>query len=432
MPPKDLIPKLLKPNQKSKKLQSFLAYIAVSEVHASSETYSTEGKHQAAFDKFKLIVLQFFKADTFPFNDEHFNTVFDVKEFSTEQLMLSTSKNPLTPTGLWEKGMDQRKFETKYVAEHSSLLKSVFMLRTAPSASAASKDDEDTASLDDDVSSLTPNDVVVELPSGTTLDDLLVTLQLRIYQYEYSESQKAGGGLAGAVVDLVPDKENAGEAAITEANGKEEISIPSELPNGHVDVNWLIICVLFFKADKWQKPKCQFLLTILSYVVPGGGGQQGPGSASVPKVSRTEQARLKRAAEGIARQTSQSEAREAQKQAQKSILNRAISFEEETKLLGFEMEAYKIEKEFMDEPERRAAVEKIRVKRARLNKIKEENDRLTQIDNEKVAEIQSKAAGIKKEDGSDSAKKRARKVPTPVNASVFTNTPLGKSYIFNH
>ena len=119
MSPKVVVVKQLKPTQKSKKLQSFLAYLAVTAVHTSSVTHSTEGKHHAAFDKYKIIVGQFFKGKTFPFNDDHFKAVFDVKEFSPEQLNSSTATKLLTPAGVWEKGMDQRKYQTKYVAENS-------------------------------------------------------------------------------------------------------------------------------------------------------------------------------------------------------------------------------------------------------------------------------------------------------------------------
>ena len=58
----------LKPNQKSKKLQSVLAYLVVTEIHSGSRVYSQEGKLQASFDAYRLIVESFLKADKFPFN----------------------------------------------------------------------------------------------------------------------------------------------------------------------------------------------------------------------------------------------------------------------------------------------------------------------------------------------------------------------------
>jgi hypothetical protein len=84
------------PNQKSKKLQIFLAYSAVSSIHASLTVYTIEGKKTAAFDAYCQMIPKFFKAFIFPYNDTDFQDVFPAKEFSPEQLLLSTASKSLT------------------------------------------------------------------------------------------------------------------------------------------------------------------------------------------------------------------------------------------------------------------------------------------------------------------------------------------------
>jgi len=95
-----------------------------------------------------------------------------------------------------------------------------------------------------------------------------------------------------------------------------------------------------------------------------------------------------------------------------------------------EMESYVLLQQFMMEDEKKEALDVIKEKRARLNSLKEANDLQTKMDNQFVAEIKSRAAGIKKEGGlgscgsvTNSAKKKS---PILVHSSVFANTSLGK------
>ena len=268
MPPKSQVT-ALKPTQKSKKLQLVLSYLVVSEIHAGAKVYNQKGKHNASFEAYNLIVTSFFKADKFPFNDPDFKSIFDVREYSHDQLMSSTSTSKLLPNGVWEKGMEQRKLLTKYIAEHASLIKQIFVLKNVPSASANNEndEDEDAISIADDIN---PKDMVIEIPSGTTLEDLLGNLCLSIYQAEHSANvavQKAGGI---KTVQTLEDDGGSDLAAQGKIATEVKDDIPSEVPAGHVDTNWIILMLLFFKADKAEQSKCQFLLTLLSYVTPGG------------------------------------------------------------------------------------------------------------------------------------------------------------------
>lgn len=275
----------LKPTQKSKKLQLVLSYLVVSEIHAGTKVYNQEGKHNASFEAYYLIVNSFFKADKFPFNDPDFKSIFDVREYSHDQLMSSTSTSKLLPNGVWEKGMEQRKFQTKYIAEHGSRIRQMFMLKNVPSASAEDENDEDKDAISIAEDDINPKDMVIEIPSGTTLEDLLGKLRLSIYQAEHSANvavQKAGGI---KTVQTLEDDGGSDVAAQGQIATEVKDDIPSEVPAGHVDTNWIILMLLFFKADKAEQSKCQFLLTLLSYVTPGG--QKGLGTHDISNASTT-------------------------------------------------------------------------------------------------------------------------------------------------
>ena len=103
MPPKSQVT-ALKPTQKSKKLQLVLSYLVVSEIHAGTKVYNQEGKHNASFEAYHLIVTSFFKADKFPFNDSDFKAIFNVTDYSKSQLfdqVLANSHQALCGIRAW-------------------------------------------------------------------------------------------------------------------------------------------------------------------------------------------------------------------------------------------------------------------------------------------------------------------------------------------
>lgn len=201
------------PTHHSKKLQTVLCYLVVCEIHASITVYSTEGKQTAAFDAYKQIIPSFFKQIKFPFKDDDFKAAFDVRLFTEEQLLRSTANKLLVPSSVWDKGMAARKELCKYIAEHSPLIKSAFTLRTSPSATAENEDEDDDSASQDDSKHQPPKDVTIDIPSGTTLDEVLERVRLEIYRAEVITSA-ASKKAAGSVVDVDAVVEHEGDIAL--------------------------------------------------------------------------------------------------------------------------------------------------------------------------------------------------------------------------
>jgi hypothetical protein len=143
-------------------------------------------------------------------------------------------------------------------------------------------------------------------------------------------------------------------------------------------------------------------------------------STTVPKLSRVEARKLQRAKEGVAtKQTAQSDVRESQKQAGKNQIFRSIAFDQLKDLIKLDIESYNIAKEFFDNDQKKAAVAAIQVLTDKLKALKEENDLDTANEKVRVAEMQSLAAGIKKE-----------QTPSTGGASNRKNKTVAK-YVFS-
>lgn len=232
-------------NAKAKWLQAIIIFYCVTRIYESGQQLKEEGKHEQAFILYQAECRRVANKLAFWVHFEELSK----NEFSMEQLMLKKGQTIWTPKELWSKGMSTRKDFTAFIARYKSEINPMFSkLKTVSEDCTVDPNESDEAAI------VSEKDIVVEVPSGKSLDISLEKLLLFVYNDDQRQKPKA----------IVIDEDNGECKESSSATGQSEITEIDDLPPGTLPPKEFTILKYFgFKAEIIGVDKCAFITDTL-------------------------------------------------------------------------------------------------------------------------------------------------------------------------
>ena len=247
-----------------KELQSFIAYIAVGAVYTSGIEKDKAQRNLAAHKGYLELV------EKYDLGNGIFKNILELipKPHLKGDLLLNKRKGAvkLTPENVWQKGSDVRALIPIFMAEFGKKIKF--------------KQTSTLKSTDGDIDNNNEEEIpeiFEELPSGTTMEELLKELLQLIYTEQIKKR--------GKTVDIEPTAVGGGSTASSEKHDRIVVVVPP--PAAFFTVEFLIFKYFVCLADNLEIEKDAFMVTYLLSERPGLE-MEGGRALVVPSKSRTQ------------------------------------------------------------------------------------------------------------------------------------------------